>query len=156
MALAYRKPARQPASAGCQFDRSRPVRRHGPVGVALFSGEAVGQRSRRQTDVPDDWTGHTYAVTLQNGVDSDDPLHRLLATTPSSAVDIHCHHHRRAGHHHAQRAGQRRMVCGRPDGRDDATLNGYAAEFKAAGIDISASATRKTDMWKKVRTVVRK
>jgi len=120
----------------------------GPVDFILFAvklwdTEAAAEQTRPMIGP------NTRVVTLQNGVDSVERIAPILGddkviggstyiVTTIAAPGVIRHSGPGA-----------RIVCGRLDGREDETLNGYAAEFKAAGIDFTVTRTMKTDMWKK-------
>ncbi len=120
----------------------------GPVDFVLFAVKLWDTETAAEQMRP--MVGpETRIVTLQNGVDSVERIAPILGddkvvggstyiVTTIAEPGVICHSGPAA-----------RIVCGRLDGRDDQTLNRYAAAFKAAGIDFTVTATMKTDMWKK-------
>ncbi len=120
----------------------------GPVDFVLFAvklwdTEAAAEQTRPMIGP------NTRVVTLQNGVDSVERIAPILGddaviggstyiVTTIAAPGVIRHSGTAA-----------RIVCGRLDGRNDVTLDGYAAEFKAAGVDFNVTATMKLDLWKK-------
>lgn len=120
----------------------------GPVDLVLFAVKLWDTETAAELTRP--MVGpNTRVVTLQNGVDSVERIAPILdddtviggstyIVTTIAAPGVIRHSGPGA-----------RIVCGRLDGRNDETLNRYAAEFKTAGIDFNVTATMKLDLWKK-------
>lgn len=119
-----------------------------PVDLVLFAVKLWDTETAAELTRP--MVGpNTRVVTLQNGVDSVERIAPILdddtviggstyIVTTIAAPGVIRHSGPGA-----------RIVCGRLDGRNDETLNRYAAEFKTAGIDFNVTATMKLDLWKK-------
>ena len=111
--------------------------------VKLWDTEAAAELTRPMVGP------NTRVITLQNGVDSVERIAPILGDDTAIGGSTYIVTTIAAPGVIRHSGPGARIVCGRLDGRDDDTLNRYAAEFKAAGIDFNVTATMKTDMWKK-------
>jgi 2-dehydropantoate 2-reductase len=120
----------------------------GPVDVVLFAvklwdTETAGNQTRPLVG------SNTRVITLQNGVDSVERLAPILGDSATIGGTTHVVA-RIAQPGVVRHTGTMAKIrCGRLDGRPDALLASYVAQFKRANIDITLADHMLLDVWKK-------
>jgi 2-dehydropantoate 2-reductase len=120
----------------------------GPVDVVLFAVKLWDTESAAEAAKP--LVGaQTRVITLQNGVDSVERIAPILGAEQVVGGTAYIASVIGAPGVITHTSQFAKMVCGRIDGKPDATLAAFTAAAKEAGIDIAQSETINRERWEK-------